>query len=189
MLRSAAYEAQQLDPDTRLVRSLFIDGVGYLLEALPADLTDEEARSLYDRLPGPVKPNVDNTPRSPSPGSYTPPPSYLHRMIATAIVYGFIVAQLVLPYARMLLNTIYTYERRHRVTERAFAAALQLADGVGKGAGNIEPALTRLGDGRVLPRVYSLTAWTMESIAGGVYDGVSKGIAGLEGGSYHAGKT
>jgi hypothetical protein len=100
-------------------------------------------------------------------------------LIATLIVYGFIIAQLILPYAKVLLNSIYTYERRYRVTERVLAAALETADGVGKGAGNIGSTLTTLSEGKVFAGLCALTAWTMESVAGGVYDGVSEGLVVL----------
>lgn len=181
LLRNASFEAQQPNSDARLVRSLFIDGVGYLLEALPSDLTNGEARLIHDRLPDAIKANPNEFPGSSSQNNPVNPntPSYLHRLIATLIVYGFIFAQLILPYAKVLLNSIYTYERRYRVTERVLAVALETADGVGKGAGNIGSTLTTLSEGRIFTGISSLTAWTIESVAGGVYDGVNEGLVVL----------
>ncbi|EED22262.1 hypothetical protein TSTA_095080 [Talaromyces stipitatus ATCC 10500] len=184
LLRNAGFEAQQPNSDARLVRSLFIDGVGYLLEALPSDLTDDEARSIRDRLPDPLRAQVEKIPASPSQNNPVPP-SYLHRVIATLIVYGFIFAQLILPYVKVLLNSIYTYERKYRVTERILAAALESADGVGKGAGNIGSMLMTLSEGRLFTGLCTLTAWTIESVAGGVYDGVNEGLVVL--GATHRG--
>lgn len=183
LLRNAGFEAQQPNSDTRLVRSLFIDGVGYLLEALPSDLTDDEARLIHDRLPDAIKENTNKLPGSSSHNNSVNPntPSYLHRLIATLIVYGFIFAQLILPYAKVLLNSIYTYERKYRVTERVLAAALETADGVGKGAGNIGSTLTTLSEGRVFTGLCTLTTWTIESVAGGVYEGINEGLVVLGG--------
>lgn len=95
------------------------------------------------------------------------------------IVYGFIFAQLIVPYAKVMLNSICTYERRYRVTERILAAALETADGVGKGAGNVGSTLTKLSEGRVFSGLCTLTAWTIESVAGGVYEGVNEGLVAL----------
>lgn len=155
--------------------------MGYLLEALPSDLTGDEARLIHDRLPDPIKANTDKIPGASSQNNSVTPnsPSYLHRLIATLIVYGFIFAQLILPYAKVLLNSIYTYERRYRVTERVLAVALETTDGVGKGAGNIGSTLTALSEGRVFTGLCTLTAWTIESVAGGVYDGVNEGLVVL----------
>ncbi|EEA26384.1 hypothetical protein TMatcc_005350 [Talaromyces marneffei ATCC 18224] len=181
LLRNAGFEAQQPNSDTHLIRSLFIDGVGYLLEALPSDLTDDETRLIHDRLPGPLKANTGYASGSSSQNRpvASNSPSYLHRVIATLIVYGFIFVQLLLPYAKVLLNSLYTYERKYRVTERVLVAALETADGVGKGASNIGSTLTTLGEGRVFSGLCTLTAWTIESVAGGVYDGVNEGLVVL----------
>lgn len=152
-----------------------------MLEALPSDLTDDEARSIYGRLPDAIKANTDELPGSSSHNSHIAAnsPSYLHRLVATVIVYGFIFAQLILPYAKVLMNSIYTYERRYRVTERVLAAALETADGVSKGAGNIGSTLTTLSEGKLFSGLCTLTAWTIESVAGGVYEGVNEGLAVL----------
>lgn len=176
LLRNAGFEAQQPNSDTRLVRSLFIDGIGYLLEALPSDLTDDEARLIHDRLPDAIKTSPDHGSSSQNNPVNPNAPSYLHRLIATLIMYSFIFAQLILPYVKVLLNSIYTYERKYRVTERVLAAALETADGVGKGAGSIGPTLTTLSEVRVVSGLCTLTNWMIESVAGGVYDGVSEGL-------------
>ncbi|PGH28127.1 hypothetical protein AJ80_00017 [Polytolypa hystricis UAMH7299] len=51
LLRNAGYEAKQLDPDTTLVRSLFITSLKYLLDAMPLDLSDTEASGIRERIP------------------------------------------------------------------------------------------------------------------------------------------
>jgi hypothetical protein len=173
LLRNAAFEAQQPNSDIRLVRTLFINGLGYLLEALPSDLTVEEARSIHDRLPESVKVSVEN---SASATTSSPPPSYLHRVIAALIVYIFVLAQVLLPYVTMLLNSIYRCERKYRVTEKVLVTALNTADGVGKGAHNVGSMLSVLKEGTITTGVGNLIAWLSESVAGGVYDGVSEGL-------------
>jgi hypothetical protein len=184
LLRNAGFEAQQPNADTRLVRRLYVNGLGYLLEALPPDLSSDEVRGIQERLPESVKSTIveANQPAAPStPGRLATPnqSSYLHRIIATCIVYGFILAQLLIPYARTLLQSLYRYERHHRFTERILAATLETADNIGKGANNISSLLFDISGGRVGTAVTNLTAWLIESVAGGVYDGVGEGLVVL----------
>jgi len=64
LLRNAGYEAQQTHTDSRLVRSLYINALLYLLDALPEDLTSDEAHSLQSRLPEPIKVAIPALPAS-----------------------------------------------------------------------------------------------------------------------------
>jgi hypothetical protein len=184
LLRSAGFEAQQPSADTRLVRSLYINGLAYLLEALPPDLSRDEVRGIQERLPDAVKASFveGNQPAAPNTPGRLPAPnqsSYLHRIIATCIVYGFIWVHFLIPYARTLLQSLYRYERHHRFTERILAATLHTADNIGKGSHNISSILLALSEGRVGAAVTNLTAWLIESVAGGVYDGVGEGLVVL----------
>ncbi|OKL56101.1 hypothetical protein UA08_08665 [Talaromyces atroroseus] len=183
LLRNAGFEAQQSNSDTRLVRSLFINGLGYLLDALPSDLTVDEARAIYDHLPESVRVSVEN-----SAGATTSQrnlassnsPSYLHRLIATFIVYIFVFVQVILPYLRKLLNLIYRYERKYRLTEKVLATALNTADGAnGKGAHNVGLFLSISNQGKIMTAVGDLIAWLSESVAGGIYEGVNEGLVAV----------
>lgn len=180
LLRNAGFEAQQPTSDTRLIRSLYINGLGYLLEALPSDLTSDEARSIQERLPERIKPGNTAEPGENSRlQTRQDPPSYLHRIIAAVIVYGFILLQFIVPYARALLQSAYRYERNHRIASRVLTAALETADGIGKSANDVSSTLVTLGEGRLGAAVINLVAWLIEAVAGGVYDGVGEGLVVL----------
>lgn len=182
LLRSAGFEAQQPNSDSRLVRTLYINGLLYLLEALPEDLTSDEIRCIQNRLPEPVKstlPEADSRSQAGKPAgrfSGQDQPSYLHRILATVIIYGFLLAQLLIPYVKRFLQNVYRYERHHRITERLIAAALETADSLGKGGASFGSALVSLSEGKVGAAVSSITAWWIEGIAGGVYEGVAEGM-------------
>ncbi|KAL1962554.1 hypothetical protein VTN77DRAFT_9429 [Rasamsonia byssochlamydoides] len=185
LLRNAGFEAQQPNSDSRLVRTLYIHGLFYLLEALPDDLTSDEVRCIQDRLPEPVKSTLpeaeaDNSRSQPGkpvrfPGPHHPP-SYLHRIVATVIVYGFLLAQFLIPYAKAFLQNVYRYERNYRITERLVALTLDTADSLGKGGASFGSALVRLSEGRLGAAVSGFTAWWIEGIAGGIYEGVAEGM-------------
>jgi hypothetical protein len=183
LLRNAGFEAQQPNSDTRLIRSLYINGLGYLLEALPSDLTSDEARSIQERLPEQIKPSNTaescENPRLQNKPGRKDPPSYLHRIIASVIVYGFILLHFIVPYARALLQSAYRYERNHRIAARVLTAALETADGIGKSATDVSSTLLTLSEGRLGAAVINLVAWLIEAVAGGVYDGVGEGLVVL----------
>jgi hypothetical protein len=182
LLRNAGFEAQQQNSDTRLIRSLYINGLGYLLEALPSDLTRDEVRSIQERLPEAIKPSnatESSENRLQNKPTRQDPPSYLHRIIASVIVYGFILLQFVVPYGKALLQSAYRYERNHRIAARVLTAALETADGIGKGANDVSSTLLTLSEGRLGAAVINLVAWLIEAVAGGVYDGVGEGLVVL----------
>lgn len=157
------------------MRSLYVNGLLYLLEALPADLTSDEVRCIQDRLPEPVKCAL------PEPERPDRQPSYLHRILAAIIVYGFLLLQLLLPYAKTVLQNVYRYERSHRVTERLVATTLRTADRLGKSSVGFGSTVMSLSESRVGAAVSSATARWIEGIAGGIYEGFGQGMVILEG--------
>ncbi|KAJ5682832.1 hypothetical protein N7462_005997 [Penicillium macrosclerotiorum] len=187
LLRNAGYEAQQSHADGRLVRSLYINALMYLLDALPSDITTEEARMLQHRLPETVKVSIEASSSSqiayqegsPSPRDISPPRSYLHRLLASLIVQFFLLLRFILPYFKLFLRQVYEYERSHRITERIVTTTLDAADGLGKSSVNFGSAVCQLNEGRVGTAVGNLAAWWVEGIAGGIYEGVGEGMVHL----------
>ncbi|KAJ5167374.1 uncharacterized protein N7482_006155 [Penicillium canariense] len=187
LLRNAGYEAQQPQADGRLARSLYINAVMYLLDALPSNLTAEETLMLQHRLPEPVKESIASSSqphlaRLEGPTqlkTFQPPRSYLHRLLASTIVQIFLILRFLLPYLRLFLRQLYEYERSHRITERIVTTILDAADGLGKSSVNIGSAVCKLNGGRVGTAVGNLAAWWVEGIAGGIYEGVGEGMMQL----------
>lgn len=187
LLRNAGYEAQQPRADGRLARSLYINAIMYLLDALPPDLTAEETIMIEHRLPQSVKAAIAaehqiHPARLEGPGDARPGPparSYLHRLLASVIVQMFLIVRFILPYAKLFLRNVYAYERSHRLTERFVTTTLDAADGLGKSSVNIGSAVCKLNEGKVGTAVGNLAAWWVEGIAGGVYEGVGEGMMQL----------
>ncbi|EAW07275.1 uncharacterized protein ACLA_019800 [Aspergillus clavatus NRRL 1] len=188
LLRNAGYEAQQPNCDGRLIRSLYINAVSYLLDALPSDLTYEETATIQHSLPVSIKATLA-TPASaqsagtPAPLAHSrggsrqlPERSYLHRLLASSIVQFFLLVQFLMPYVKILLQQVYQYERSHRLTERVVAATLDAADSFGKGSLSLGSTVLSLNDGRFGTAVTDLAAWWVEGVAGGIYEGVGEGM-------------
>lgn len=181
LLRSAGYEAQQPQCDGHLVRSLYINALSYLLEALPVDLTPEETARIRRSLPSPVNTSL-TTPSAAGFVNHRVNPrypaerSYLHRLLASSIIQFFLLLQFLVPYLKIVLHRMYQYERSHRVTERVVSATLDAADNLGKRGVNLGSTVLGLHDGKVGIAVSSLAAWWIEGIAGGLYEGIGEGM-------------
>ncbi|KAJ5596908.1 hypothetical protein N7450_003366 [Penicillium hetheringtonii] len=187
LLRNAGYEAQQPKADGRLARSLYINALMYLLDALPPDLSAEESHMLQHRLPEPVKASIATVPtahparlgNSTRAKQLPSSRSYLHRLLASIIVQLFLLIRLILPYFKLFVRQAYEYERTHRITERVVTTTLDAADGLGKSGVSFGSAVCKLNEGRVGAAVGNLAAWWIEGIAGGVYEGVGEGMIHL----------
>ncbi|GAB1199149.1 hypothetical protein APSETT444_008494 [Aspergillus pseudonomiae] len=180
-LQHAGVEAQRRDYDSHLVRSLYMDALCYLLQALPADLTYEETARIRKSLPG----QVSNSLAAPSAAGFVNQPvntrhsaerSYLHRLLASSIIHFFLLLQFLMPYLKIVLHRLYQFERSHRVTERVVSASLDAADSLGKRSLSLGTTVLSLHDGKVGVAVSSLAAWWVEGIAGGIYEGIGEGM-------------
>ncbi|KAL4934446.1 uncharacterized protein BDV17DRAFT_286156 [Aspergillus undulatus] len=193
LLRDAGYEAQQPQSEPRLVRSLYLNSVTYLLSALPEDLSIDEAALLRKSLPETLKPDLTLLPSpghhptaSPSTSIRTqchPGPcpnathrSYLHRLLASIIVYFCLLLQLIMPYIKDVMFQLYRYDRAHRVTERVTAFMLVLAEKVGRGGVGLGNTVLNLYDGKPGTAVSGAAAWWAEGLAGGIYEGLGEGL-------------
>ncbi|KAJ5091225.1 hypothetical protein NUU61_006095 [Penicillium alfredii] len=187
LLRNAGFEAQQPHADGTLARSLYLNALVYLLEALPSDLTPEETSLLQHHIPDSVRtspascPQPDSEHVDPATSSHSqlPARSYLHRLLACMIVQFCLLVRFLLPFARLLLRRLYEYERSHRITERIVTATLDTADGLGKSSAQIGSTVLNMNEGRVGTAVSSAAAWWIEGVAGGIYEGVGEGMLHL----------
>ncbi|RDW90159.1 uncharacterized protein DSM5745_01934 [Aspergillus mulundensis] len=96
LLRYANFEAQQPNCESRLVRSLYLDSITYLLSALPDDLSSDETLTLRRSLPEKLKPaftpdtgmGISGSPHLHAHAAAPYPPlqrSYLHRLLAAIL--------------------------------------------------------------------------------------------------------
>ena len=163
------------------MRSLYVNCIAYLLDALPPQLSDHEAALIESKLPSHVR-HQQQEQRPIVAASYVPHErSYLHRLIAASIFYFFLFLHFIVPHVRNLLSRAYEYERSHRVTERTVATALYAADKLGRGGINMGSAIMSMNEGKVGTAMSDLAGWWVESIAGGFYEGIGEGMSVLLG--------
>ncbi|RAH79030.1 hypothetical protein BO86DRAFT_344096 [Aspergillus japonicus CBS 114.51] len=194
LLRNAGYEAQQPRCDGPLARSLYITALGYLLDALPAELTHDEIATIRHNLPSSLQSSTlaPGDASQPATGLISPDTtsdvysrsnksgrSLLHRLLAYVIIQFFVLVRYVVPYLKLLLARVYQYERSHRVTERVISTTLDTADNWGKRSMSFGSTILGLYEGRVRSTVINITDWWVEGIAGGIYEGVGEGMTVL----------
>ncbi|KAL4970376.1 uncharacterized protein BDV14DRAFT_42690 [Aspergillus stella-maris] len=189
LLRDAGYEAQQPHSEPRLVRSLYLNSMAYLLSALPEDLSPDETALLRSSMPEPLKPpltllsptdpnhpqhqhQLQQSPAHPGPAHR----SYLHRLLASSIIYICLLLQLLMPYLKEVMFQLYRYDRAHRITERITALILLLAEKLGRGGVGLGNTVLNLYDGKTGAAVNGAAAWWMEGVAGGIYEGLGEGL-------------
>lgn len=149
-------------------RQLYLHGLTYLLRGLPGDLTQEEQLSIQGSLPRKllISQELDTSNHSSQANLYPtntpPPPSILHKILASTIVQLFIIVQVLLPYLKILLRTAYEYERTHHISEKVLKSSVEVADNVGKG--------------RVGQALNDAASWLIEGITGGIHEGVGEGL-------------
>lgn len=149
----------------------------YLLSALPEDLSSEEAATLRGSLPEKLKSSL--TPLS---SSHTDPPpypaqrSYIHRSLATGIIYFCLLLQFLMPYIKEVIFHMYQYDRTHRVRERVTSLTLYVAEMVGRGGVNLGSTVLNMYDGKPGDAVSGTASWWLEGVAGGIYEGVGEGM-------------
>ncbi|KAL0944373.1 uncharacterized protein CTRU02_202260 [Colletotrichum truncatum] len=164
-------------PAVDFERKAFLDGVEYILKALPADLNEHELHRLRTSTPSNFIP-----PSSPGGRAYSPSRganggrSILHRGVQTAVVNIFILLHLALPYIILFLRLAARTEREYRISENLVGAGMSFANAVGSKGMRITGALCNVGDGRVGQALTEAIAWTVEGFTGGLSDGVGEGL-------------
>lgn len=184
LLRNALYEARQPNNDPQLVRSLYTGALGYLLDALPADLSDDESMRIRGNIPIQAIDSHARTCASSTHGSYQlstvqdpPSRSYVHRLLAAIIVYLFLFLRMLAPYAKSMAYHVYQFERSHRITQRFAIATIGAVRFMGQSGMHIGSSIVQLHEGHTGGAVSKFMLWWVENIAGGIYDGIGEGIA------------
>lgn len=165
---------------------MYINALGYLLDAIPKDLTPEESVRIERSLPVKIKASLpapaDLTscatcgPNHQANTRLTPRRSSLHRLLASSILQFFIILHFLMPYIKIMIRKIYQFERSHRITERAIAATASAADRVTKSGLSLGFDILNMREGQVAIGASNLLAWWVEGIAGGVCEGVGEGM-------------
>lgn len=165
---------------------MYINALGYLLDAIPKDITSEESARIKRSLPVKIKASIpDSTDLAPC-GTCGPNQrattrhihkrSCLHRLLATGILQCFILLHFLLPYIKIMIRKLYQFERSHHITERTIAATASAADSLTKSGLSLGFDILSMREGQIGLAASNLLTWWVEGIAGGICEGVGEGM-------------
>ncbi|KAI0159718.1 hypothetical protein GGR57DRAFT_435568 [Xylariaceae sp. FL1272] len=164
----------QREINERHSRRAYIDGVAYMLMALPPDLSETESGIIRDALPPtvsvPVEPRGDQKTIGwlPSPSGRT----VLQRCVANIVT----VLVVLIHGLASSLTTIAKFgtecEKKYNLSQQL----LKMATGIGKSAIALGTKLCEVGDGSVGRWMAAMTSSTIEGVTAGIQDGVGQGL-------------
>ena len=176
LLDTAVAELQYSNKDNHaFARQLYIHALVYLLQGLPTDLNEVEAFDLQRSLPPIMQSGSARIDTRKGIGRSSK--SLLHRLLASGIVQLFILFSFVLPYVKITMTSAYNYERSHHLSERVLGAGMNILDLLGKRVISITGMILYSGNGKVSGILVGSFAWWINSISGGIHDGIGEGMA------------
>lgn len=174
-------EADSLSRNPQLTRKLYIDGLEYLLNGLPLELTVQEEVGLRAAMPASLSKvsarlrHTQLTVRSAEEDCHHQQ-TRLHRAVASVTLYAFLVISILLPYIQLLMQKAYQYERKHRLGDRLLAHSALVAGTASKQTLTLANHLYGLNEGKFGDTVKDIGMWWIQGVSGGVYDGLDEGI-------------
>ena len=169
-------------------RHLYVDGLTYLLRALPEDLTEEERFNIRAALPAKVanhEVTIIGLDPNPTKGSQDIPlheennqdVSVVHRFFAFITIQFFLIVHYLLPYLKLFMGQVYRYERKHHISERVVRSSMDTIDSVGQRSIRMADAVCRLNDGKIGNAMHEFGSWWIQGMAGGLHEGIGEGLA------------
>jgi hypothetical protein len=176
LLRASEDEASkkgQPGYDPSFERKAYVDGLSYLIRAVPNHLSEAETKNMEDSLPAALK-----QPRDPNVRTFSRrEQSILHRIVRTVVMYLIVLAHWILPYLSYLYQLAARTERKYKISENMVRQGMVLASNIGRQSTNLTAIISNITDGPVGRVVTGAAAWTVEGVVGGVSDGVGEGLS------------
>ncbi|KAI1379274.1 hypothetical protein F4677DRAFT_408478 [Hypoxylon crocopeplum] len=179
------HSASQETADLVFARKSYIDGVAYMLRALPDDMDDYETSVIRQALPMSCAPiGVDGQIEA-GPGRPGWQPSERAKTFLHATVQGFVTGivlfvYLLLSFLASVIRTGAYYERQYNVSQHLVSRGFVFATALGKQSGVLGEKICAMGEGRLGKALSVLAGWTVESVTGGIQDGIGQGLLLIE---------
>jgi len=160
--------------DPAVGRTMLIDGLKYMIGALPEDLTEREVGVLREFLPVsrlPVDSAGGLVPGNQVTGAKAGSDNVLRSGTARMVCFFISVLVLVVPILASLLSRALDYERQHRLAERTIQGTGQLAKNAASVSVSAADSLINLGQSPSGSQCLDSTRWIFQSIIEGAGDG------------------
>ncbi|KAI0403923.1 hypothetical protein F4802DRAFT_266263 [Xylaria palmicola] len=165
--------------DAAFSRKSFIDGVTYMLMALPDDLSDQEVAAIRAALPS----SVGDTSRAGGghgraigcrhrPESRTA----LHRCVASLVAILVILVHLALSCAAIVARVGAHYERKHNISQQIATRGIVVATALTRHGVVLSTKICAMKDGYVGKTLGNLAIRTVEGVTAGIQEGIGQGL-------------
>ncbi|KAI2607287.1 uncharacterized protein GGS25DRAFT_495129 [Hypoxylon fragiforme] len=173
--------ASQETTDLAFARKSFIDGVAYMLKALPDDMDDYEASVIRRALPMPcVQVDGDGRIAAGSGGLGWQPSdrakTFVHSTVQGCVASLVFFAYIFLSFLAVVIRTGAYFERQYNISEHLISNSYLFATTVGKHSGALGEKIHTISEGKLGKTLVELTAWTVENVSRGVQDGIGQGL-------------
>ncbi|KAI1824193.1 hypothetical protein F4861DRAFT_273561 [Xylaria intraflava] len=164
-------------------RKSYIDGVAYMLMALPENLSNQETSTIRRALP--------RTIASTSMGGGTRGEAIdwdlipegrtiLRRCVARSVTALVILIHLVLSCIAVVVHVATDYEHKHRILQRVVSQGIVIAAAVGGHGVVFSTKIYGMREGRVGKAVNRIVTWTVENVTYGIQEGLGEGLMMLD---------
>ncbi|KAF3061203.1 hypothetical protein GL218_04089 [Daldinia childiae] len=174
--------ASQETADLIFARKSYIDGVAYMLKALPDDMDEYEVSIIHRALPKSCAQLGMNGQIKGDPG-WRPSDrakTFLHSAVQGFVTGLVIFIYLLLSFFAIVIRAGAYYERQYNISQHIISNSFVFATTVGKQSGALSEKISALSEGKLGKVMSDLATWTIESVAGGVQDGIGQGLQLIE---------
>lgn len=175
-------KAAVAEEDVAFERKAFVDGLTYLLKALPRDLDEGELKRIQSALPDNVKEQELNLIRAERDPDRTTnrtnrPRSIIHRGVQMTVVNMIFFLSFLMPYLLLLVRYVARVERKYKISETLIGHGVDLANSIGKQSASLTEAVSQMNEGKVAQALLEVFVWTIDGVTQGISDGLGEGLS------------
>ncbi|KAI0432549.1 hypothetical protein F5Y09DRAFT_339608 [Xylaria sp. FL1042] len=170
--------------DPTFSRKSYIDGMAYMLMALPSNLSDQEAAMIREAIPPYIADaNLVGGGNDRAIGWRSPPGGRtggLQGFIAMLVAVLVVLIHLTLSYASVVVRVGAHYERKHNISQQIVSRGFVIASAVGRHSIVLSAKICALKDGPVAKAVGNIASRAIESVAAGIQEGIGQGLVMID---------
>ncbi|KAI1386352.1 uncharacterized protein F4822DRAFT_313256 [Hypoxylon trugodes] len=179
------HSASQETVDSAFARKSYIDGVAYMLRALPDDLDDYETNIIRQALPescaqvemhNQIEGGLNKSGWQPSDRAR----SILHSSVQGFVTVLVLLGYIILSFLAAVIRVGAHYERQYNISQHIVTSGFGFATAIGKQSGALSEKFSAFSEGKIGKVLTDLTAWALENVAAGVQDGIGQGLILIE---------
>ncbi|RYP71423.1 hypothetical protein DL771_004790 [Monosporascus sp. 5C6A] len=161
--------------DAVFSRKSYIDGVVYMLKALPEDMDEIEKAAVRRAAADSCGERVSGEGEGKGEGKGEDR-AFLHRWVQSLVALVVLLAHALFRLSREGVRLGARYEREHHVSQALVGLGLVVTGAVGRCGAVLGAAANAAGDSPAGRAVGALAAWALENVVAGIQDGLGEGM-------------